>query len=85
MVVLASDWNALQARVNEFRIYKAIGITSFTSVSTGNTITAALYNQIASAINPLGSTGGQIALVSAGSQLTAYAINRLTACLNTVY
>lgn len=85
VVILASDWNALQSRVNEFRTYKAIGITSFTSVSSGNTITAALYNQIANAINPLGSTGGQIALVSQGEQLTAYAINRLTACLNTVY
>lgn len=85
VVVLASDWNALQARVNEFRVYKALGVTSFTSVSTGNTITAALYNQLANAINPLGSTGGQIATVAAGEQLTAYAINRLTACLNTVY
>jgi hypothetical protein len=85
LVVLASDWNALQSRINQFRTYKGLGLTSFTSVSKGNKITAALYNQLANSINALGSTGGQIALVSQGSPLTAYAINRLTACLNTVY
>lgn len=85
ITVLASDWNNLQARINEFRVYKALGITSFTSVSKGNIITAGLYNQLANSINAMNSPGGQIATVSQNDKLTAYALNRLTACLNTIY
>jgi hypothetical protein len=84
IVVLASDWNSLVNRVNQFRLYKLLNTTTMNTVSSGTTISAFLYNQVAGAINEMNPPGGQVSFVSSGQTITAFAINRLNACLNSI-
>jgi hypothetical protein len=90
LVVLASDWNNLIDRIALFRAYKGLPVATMTKVTPNVTvISAALYNQLANAINDMNPSGGTVPLVTgmAGSNpsnITAFAINRLNACLNTV-
>ncbi|MNX90564.1 hypothetical protein D3C86_1226190 [compost metagenome] len=83
--VTASDWNSLATRVNQFRTYKGLATKSFTTVSSGSSITAAIFNQVATAINDMNSTGGVVPIVTKGDTATAYLFNRLKNCLNTIY
>lgn len=64
--VLASEWNNLQAYINDQRTTKY----NFTAVSAGQTLTAKLYNQMVSAIG----TGTE---VEHGMKMTAQLINDL--------
>lgn len=64
--ITASKWKALQNNVNEVRVYKGLGNYSFsTNIVSGVTpITAALYNEVANAINAMKS--GTVSKVTKG-------------------
>jgi hypothetical protein len=84
LVILASDWNSLINRINQFRLYKGLNTTSMSTASSGMTITASKYNELANAINAMNSPGGSVPTVSTSTTITAYLINRLKDCLNTI-
>lgn len=78
--ITATKWKALQTNINGVRAYKGKSAYSFTTVSKGNTITAALYNEIANAIN--GIKSGTVSTVSKGATITAAAFNALQNGIN---
>jgi frataxin-like iron-binding protein CyaY len=47
------EWNALTARINEFRTYKGLTNNTFVSAVTGNKLTAVMFNQVVNAINAM--------------------------------
>lgn len=62
--ITALKWKALQTNINQVRNYRGKTSYSFTTVSSGDNITAYLYNQIANAINDMES--GTITTVTKG-------------------
>lgn len=89
----ASEWNALQTKVNEVREYQAsksgktIPTISFTQVSKGETFTAdhfnIVLNGIAGAYSELGTTGlYNENAVNAGDIITADCLNKLVTLTN---
>lgn len=53
----AAAWNRLTAKINEVRTARGYGSISFTSAYSGRTITAAIYNEAATAISNLSGAG----------------------------
>ncbi len=84
--ITATKWKALQDNVNAVRAYKGLSTYSFTTVSSGTTIKASYYNQIANAINAMLSTSSSyyIATVSAGDTITASIMNKLQNAVNSI-
>lgn len=60
-IVNASEWNNFCIRINDFRKYKGLSAYSFTSVSSKQALTPAIYNEAVTAIGAMKSvsqTGG---------------------------
>ena len=80
--ITASKWKSLQDNVNAVRTYKDLSNYSFTTYSSGQTITATAYNQIANAIN--GIKSGTVSTVSKGQQITASVMMALQNGINSI-
>jgi len=88
----ASEWNNFIANINYVRSFKGLFTIGYTTAVTGNTFTAAMYNQAQPAVNGLYSymtaTGqnyiNATSEVSVGNIITANSINYLQYALNTV-
>ena len=52
-IITADEWNAFTAKINEFRVYKALSNYSFTSVSLNTVITKAIINEAIYAITDI--------------------------------
>lgn len=55
--ITAAEWNEFCNRINLFREYKDMGVYSFTTVSKGTPITAAIVNQAITAIKAISGHG----------------------------
>lgn len=80
----ATEWNNFTSRVNAFREYKGLSDYSFTTAYSGNTFTAAMYNQARIAIQAISGYGTYIPTVTKGQQITAYMMNVLVSELNSI-
>lgn len=80
----ATEWNSFTSKINEFRRYKGLSNYSFTYAYKGDTFTAAMYNQARKAIQAVDGYGTYIPTVSAGDNITAYAMNVLVSELNSI-
>lgn len=88
----AFEWNDFMNNINLVRTYKGLFTVSYTTAYSGNTITAAMYNQAHPAVGGMYfnmTTQGQaymnaISEVDPGNILTANHLNYLQLALNTV-
>lgn len=80
----AAEWNSLTRNINMIRTYKNYDTYSFTTVSTGDIITAAIYNEARKAIQDISGYGTYIPTVAAGDEITAYCLNQIVSELNAI-
>nr|DAM35821.1 MAG TPA: hypothetical protein [Caudoviricetes sp.] len=80
----ASEWNKLTKNVNDVRVYKGLGPIAFTSAVSGNTFTAAMYNEVVSAIKEISGYGTSLGTVSSGGKVYAYQLDALRDAVNAV-
>lgn len=82
--VTASEWNALCAKINEFRSYKKLDAYAFSSASSGQPLTASQFNQARNAINDMSPSISIPDWVASGYPIYASELNRLRDSLNSV-
>lgn len=80
----ASEWNSFTRNINMIRTYKNYSTYSFTTVKTGDTITATIYNEARKAIQGISGYGAYIPTVSARDNITAYCLNQIVSELNAI-
>ena len=80
----AGAWNNFCARINEFRQYKGLSNYSFTSVSSGSRMTAAIMAQPWDAINAINGHGTMPTRPSQGATIYASYFHTLAAALNNI-
>lgn len=80
----AGEWNSFCGKINEFREYRGMSRYSFTSVSRGTNISAAIVNQAHSAIDAISGRGGMPAQAARGGVITAEFFNGLRSALNAI-
>ena len=73
----AKEWNDMTSKINAWRNYRDLSVTTFTTAITGRILTAAMYNQARNAIAALSPPISAPPSVSAGDEVTAYRINRI--------
>jgi len=86
------EWNALCAKINDFREYKSYADSSFTAAITGNTFYASQFNQARNAILPMSGAGLPVTKVgvsgvvnpSDADDVRASDLNALVSCLNAI-
>lgn len=90
IVMPASTWNSFTSKINSLRAYydrkygTSLGNYSFTSVSSGATFTATIYNQAINAINAMFDTYEYLSTLSSGASITAALLMGLQSKLNSV-
>lgn len=67
----ADEWNAFCECINEFRVYDSLPEYNFTTVYSGDKISAAIVNQARTAINAISTCGSVPSKVSTGDPITA--------------
>lgn len=80
--ISAGEWNAFCARINEFRAYRGLSSYWFTTVYSGNAISADVVNQAWNAISQM--SGYLPAQAASGGQITASFFNGLASALNSI-
>ena len=80
----ASEWNSFTRNINMIRTYKNYSTYSFTTVKTGDTVTAAIYNEARKAIQGISGYGAYIPTVAARDEITAYCLNQIVSELNAI-
>lgn len=90
----ADEWNSFMNNINLVRSYKGLFTVGYTTAYTGNTFTAAMYNQAYPAVTQYElyiamTSQGQsyvnaISEVNAGDTITANHLNYLQLALNTI-
>lgn len=80
----ASEWNSFCTRINQFRAYKGLANYSFTTVASGNTITATIVNQARTAINAMSPPTSVPTSAVQGGIMTASFFNGLRSSLNSI-
>ena len=81
--IAASDWNGLANKINEFRAYKGLSSSSFTTVYAGNDIYASQFNELRNSIANMRTTGLADAK-SSGNTVYASDIDSLRTTLNAI-
>lgn len=80
-----SEWNALTTRINAFRSYKGLAAATFTTVSAGMLISAAIFNQARNAIAAMSPpTSAPSTATSLSTAISASALNGLVSSLNSI-
>lgn len=82
--ITAVEWNNFCTRINAFRIYQNKGNHTFTTVSTGMPISAAIVNEARSGIYGLNNRGTLPTAATKGDKITASFFNTLKDALNAV-
>jgi hypothetical protein len=84
--ITATKWKQLQTNINAVRAYKGYSNYTFTTVSSGSTIKASYYNELANAINAMlsSSSSYRVATVSTGDPITAAVMNKLQTSINSI-
>ncbi|MNO37867.1 Chitinase A1 precursor [compost metagenome] len=82
--ISASEWNRLCGRINEFRSYKGLSDSIFTTVSKGVDFKAAYYNELVNAIKGMSPPTSVPNNRVAGDFIYANDINRLKESLNSI-
>lgn len=80
--ILATEWNAFTARINEFRMYKSIETATFSSAVRGQSFYFYQFNEARAAINSMRSTG--LSTVTTGDVIFASHLNTLMNTLNAI-
>lgn len=79
--VAAAEWNSFCIRINQFRQYRNLSNVTFTTVRTGDVITASIVNEARNAISYMASVP---ALMYKGSDIYASYFNSLRDSLNSI-
>jgi len=82
--LLASEWNALCAKINEFRQYKSLSNYSFTNVTSGGIFYASLFNEVRNNIYDISPPISPPTTKSPGNIIYASDINLLKDSLNSI-
>lgn len=80
----ATEWTNLQTKVNQYRSWKKLSAYPFTSVSSGTTFEAFLFNQVRNAINDMSPPTAVPATKSTDDDVLASDLNRLRDSLNSL-
>lgn len=80
----ADEWNALTARINEFRLYKKLPEYEFSVAEKNKPFTAQMYNQVREAIQEISGYGTLIPEVEQKQEITAYMLNVVVSELNAI-
>lgn len=80
--ISAGEWNAFCTRINEFRAYRGLSNYWFTTVYSGNAISADVVNQAWNAIAAM--SGYLPAQAASGGQIQAGFFNGLASALNSI-
>lgn len=78
----AAEWNSFTSRINSFRSYKSWSSYPFTTAVSGNSFTAAMFNQAVYAIYDMNSSVPSTQ--SSGNTIYASLLNGLVSALNAV-
>lgn len=84
LTITSSDWNEFTKRINAFRAYKGFSAASFTTVSSGTPISAAIYNQASNAINAINPPTKATTVTSGVTSISATLINSIKNALNSI-
>lgn len=84
LTLSASEWNGFCNRINLFRQYKSLSNYSFTTVVSGQDITATIINQATSAISLMSPPTSPPSLTSAGVEISAVRFTLLRDSLNSI-
>lgn len=82
--LLASEWNNLISKVNDFRQYKGLSSYSFTTASSGADFAAFYFNQAVTAISAMSPPTSSPSSVSSGQDIYASYLNGLVDSLNSI-
>ncbi|SDE82458.1 hypothetical protein SAMN04488542_102271 [Fontibacillus panacisegetis] len=82
--ITANEWSRLCGRINEFRSYKGLLNSTFTTVSKGMEFKAAYYNELVNAIKGMSPPTSVPNNRVAGDFIYASDINRLKESLNSI-
>ena len=80
----ADEWNSLLNNINAVRNYKGLSNYGFTYAHSTGTFTAAMYNEVVSAIQDIAGYGSYLHTVSKGDTIYASLLNNLVSELNAV-
>lgn len=80
----ALEWNGLTDNINAVRVYRGYSPYSFTTVSSGQSFTAAIYNEAVQAIKGIAGYGTYVYAVSKGDKVYASQLNTLVSELNAI-
>lgn len=80
--MLATEWNAFTAKINEFRLYKSLTAYSFSVAQRGQPFYFYQFNEARAAINTMRSTG--LSTVTTGDVIYASHLNTLVSTLNAI-
>lgn len=80
--ILATEWNAFTARINEFRMYKSLPPATFTSAVRGQAFYFYQFNEARNAINNMRATG--LGQATSGDIIYAAHLNTLMNTLNAI-
>lgn len=87
----AANWLYFQSRINSFREYKGLSRWTFTAPYTGNDLTAAMFIEVAQAIDGMNPPGGvapecldTTTYIDAGKDVYRWYFDNLVAALNSI-
>lgn len=80
----STQWNNFTTKINEFRTYKGMPNTSFTTAYLGSSFSAAIYNQARTSIGQISGAGTLPAQGYTGSLIYASYLNDLVSALNAI-
>lgn len=84
IALTAVEWNDFCIRINEFRTYRELSEATFTIVSSGDPISAAVVNEAVTAISEIPDCGTLPDRAYSGDPIAASFFNQLTIALNSV-
>ena len=80
----ATEWNRLTNRINEFRQYRGLDTLVFTTARRGNSITAAIYNEVRDGYSGLTTPISPPSRKNAGNPINGSDIDRFRTSINSV-
>lgn len=80
--ILATEWNAFTAKINEFRMYRGLDAATFTTAVRGQPVYFYQFNETRNAINAMRATG--LGTVTTGDVIFASHLNTLSNTLNAI-
>lgn len=82
--ILATEWNRLCSVTNEFRIYKGLSTSSFSTAYKDNPVLASMFNQVRNSISGMSPTLSPPSVKSINDDIKASDLNLLRNSLNSI-